>query len=94
MDEHMNYYSQEAQGEYNALVKLEAFIDSMQEETVSEDLKKAYEKYVDHQIERIYPDLSPNLPRQSRMTLKVFDGTDIELAFEAGAKWQKEQSKK
>ena len=30
MDEHMNYYSAEAQGEYNALSKLESFIDTLE----------------------------------------------------------------
>lgn len=29
MDEHMNYYSQEAQGAYNVLAELDAFIDSI-----------------------------------------------------------------
>ena len=30
MDEHMNYYSAEAQGEYNALSKLESFLDTLE----------------------------------------------------------------
>ena len=30
MDEHMNFYSAEAQGEYNALSKLESFLDTLE----------------------------------------------------------------
>ena len=40
MDEHMNYYSQEAQGEYNALVKLEAFIDTLEVKEVDLETRK------------------------------------------------------
>ena len=38
MDEHMNYYSAEAQGEYNALSKLESFLDTLEVKEV--DLEK------------------------------------------------------
>jgi hypothetical protein len=38
MDEHMNYYSAEAQGEYNALSKLESFIDTFEVKEV--DIEK------------------------------------------------------
>lgn len=30
MDEHMNYYSTEAQGEYNALSKLRSFLNTLE----------------------------------------------------------------
>ena len=30
MDEHMNFYSAEAQGEYNALSKLESFLNTLE----------------------------------------------------------------
>lgn len=43
MDEHMNFYSAEAQGEYNALSKLENFLDTLD----------AKESNVDEQIELI-----------------------------------------
>ena len=42
MDEHMNYYSAEAQGEYNALSKLESFIDTLEVKEV--DLDEEIEK--------------------------------------------------
>lgn len=45
MDEYMNYYSQEAQGEYNALVKLETFLDTLEVKEV--DLNAAVERYVE-----------------------------------------------
>ncbi len=38
MDEHMNFYSTEAQGEYNALSKLESFLDTLEVKEV--DLEK------------------------------------------------------
>lgn len=45
MDEHMNYYSAEAQGEYNALSKLESFIVTLEVKEV--DLEKEYKKFVE-----------------------------------------------
>ena len=44
MDEHMNYYSAEAQGEYNALSKLESFIDTLEVKGV--DLEKYYHEFL------------------------------------------------
>ena len=35
MDENKNFYSEAAEGEYNALCNIEHFIDSLQEESVS-----------------------------------------------------------
>ena len=43
MDEHMNYYSAEAQGEYNALSKLASFIDTLEVKEV--DLKEEVERF-------------------------------------------------
>ena len=45
MDEHMNYYSAEAQGEYNALSKLESFIDTLEVKEV--DLDEEYKVFVE-----------------------------------------------
>jgi hypothetical protein len=44
MDEHMNYYSAEEQGEYNALSKLKSFLDTIEVKEV--DLEKEYEELV------------------------------------------------
>ena len=64
MDEHMNFYSAEAQGEYNALSKLESFLDTLEVKEVDLDKEvidwwnahyssKAYtfEGYTGHYIE-------------------------------------------
>ena len=40
MDEHMKFYSEAAEGEYNAFEKVLEIIDSLSEEPVSEDLAK------------------------------------------------------
>jgi hypothetical protein len=48
MDEHMNYYSAEAQGEYNALSKLESFIDTLEVKEVDSNgvfIEKACEYF-------------------------------------------------
>lgn len=44
MDEHLNFYSAEAQGEYNALSKLESFLDTLEVKEV--DLEKEIEEHV------------------------------------------------
>jgi len=41
MDEHMNFYSAEAQGEYNALSKLESFLNTLEVKEVDEIIKNA-----------------------------------------------------
>ena len=48
-------------------------------------IKELSEEYADHQVDRKYPDLRPNLKRSSRVYLDIFDIIDLELAFEAGA---------
>ena len=54
-----------------------SFIDSIQEEPVSEDLEEASEEYA----YELFPSIG-------------VANTEIELAFKAGAKWQKEQFEK
>ena len=41
MDEHMNFYSAEAQGEYNALSKLESLLDTLEVKEIDEIIKNA-----------------------------------------------------
>lgn len=41
MDEHMNFYSAEAQGEYNALSKLESFLNTLEVKEGDEIIKTA-----------------------------------------------------
>lgn len=40
MDEHMNFYSAEAQGEYNALSKLESFLDTLEVKEVDKQKER------------------------------------------------------
>ena len=56
MDEYMNFYSAEAQGEYNALSKLESFLDTLEVKEV--DLEKEIDKwwcslYTDYSMKRV-----------------------------------------
>ena len=49
MDEHMKFYSEAAEAEYNALCKVEKIIDSLQEEPVSKELEEASRNYADNE---------------------------------------------
>ena len=48
MDENKNFYSEAAEGEYNALCNIEHFIDLLQEESISEDLEDFALQYAGH----------------------------------------------
>ena len=56
-----------------------------------EDLEIFRTEYVDKEIERIYPNLSPHLPRKQKLHLNVFNGEDLEIAIDRATQWQKEQ---
>ena len=47
MDEHMAFYSKNAEADYKLLSKIEELIKSLQEEPVSEDLEDASRNYAD-----------------------------------------------
>ena len=49
MDEHMKFYSEAAEAEYNTLCKVEKIIDSLQEEPANEDLEEASRNYADNE---------------------------------------------
>ena len=53
MDEHMKFYSEAAEGEYNAFKKVLEIIDSLPEESVSDDVKEAASKYATYDGETI-----------------------------------------
>lgn len=92
MDEDGNFYSPEAQGEYNALCKLESFIDTLetkeiQEEPVSKDLEEACDEYYDetwdeHGGKAMVVDGCHDIWFPSQAT---------DDFYKAGALWQKEQ---
>lgn len=79
MDEHMKFYSDAAEAEYNALCNIEHFIDSLQEEPVSEDLKAASYDYVKSNHKDI---------------ASIDDCALLYDAIEFGAKWKEEQMMK
>jgi hypothetical protein len=79
MDANGNFDYPEHEGAYNTLCNLDAYIDSMQEEPVSEELEEAAKHYLYSNI--LYDDVYVGNPT---------DKDCIEM-FEAGAKWQKEQ---
>ena len=64
------------------------------QEPASEDLELFRTEYVDKEIERIYPNLSPHLPRKQKLRLNVFNGEDLEIAIDKATQWQKEQMMK
>lgn len=90
MDEHMNYYSPEAQGEYNALTKLESFIDSLSEDrnldNSCNNRKNLQEESAAKYSFNIPSELFHQLtPEQQKLWKK-----EIEQAYDAGMK-QKEE---
>lgn len=78
MDAQGNFEYPEHEGAYHILCNLDAYIDSMQEEPVSDDLIVATNNYCIN-VRKGYP--------------RVMDETDRYIcnAFKAGAKWQAEQ---
>ena len=53
MDEHMKFYSEAAEGEYNALKNVLEIINSLPEEPVSEDLKEFEVEYIEREKDNI-----------------------------------------
>jgi len=53
MDEHMNFYSAEAQGEYNALSKLESFLDTLEVKEINEELQGLEKEVAEGTVNRI-----------------------------------------
>ena len=76
MDEHMAFYSKEAEADYKLLSSIENFINSLPEEPVSEELEKVFNRYSED-IESVYSN-------------DMFDRGDIFRACKYGAQCQKE----
>ena len=68
-----------------SLNKLLSFIDSMQEEPVSEELEEASKEWLRPQLDKSYV----NYGEVKMMELTHFDGYAMLDAIEFGAKWQK-----
>jgi len=80
MDEHMNFYSPEAQGEYNALCKLDSFINSLEVKEV--DLEKEIQDHIKECLDVKFPTTDVELIKKDvAYTAKIF--------FELGLKAQK-----
>ena len=81
-------------GKLDAATRILQIMDSL-EEPVSEDLEKACEKYADERLKIIRPDIyDSSYSRSTKMTLDLFEGYELETAFEEGANWQKKQMMK
>ena len=80
MDAQGNFAYREDEGAYYILCNLDSYIDSMQEEPVSEDLEKACEQLAENARKHKAETLSP-----------FFSQTDYRQGVIDGAKWQKEQ---
>lgn len=64
--------------------------NSLTQEPASEDLKEAYERYVDERMVLLRPDIADmSCDRDTKMSFDIFDGSEVEVAFYEGAKWQK-----
>lgn len=62
------------------------------QEPVSEDLKEAYERYVDERMVLLRPDIADmSCDRDTKMSFDIFDGSEVEAALYEGALWQKQQ---
>ena len=73
----------------------EHYWEMLGEEPVSDDLEEAYEKYADERLKIIRPDIyDSSYSRSTKMTFDLFEGYELETAFEEGANWQKEQMMK
>ena len=78
MDENKNFYSEAAEGEYNALCNIEHFIDSLQEEPVSidfeQELYKAFGQVKDFtlgmRIAKWFYDMGKNSHKQAGKDFK------------------------
>ena len=78
MDNNGNFEYPEHEGAYNILCNLDAYIDSLQEEPVSEGLEKASEH-----LSTIYAGEGSVDPKR--------EGFAFYIGFKNGAQWQKEQ---
>ena len=78
LDENINFKSQYDQGIFDGLSLIDNFIDSLEEEPISNDLEEAATKYARKQLS------NPDYPTYN-------DEYEMVCAFEAGAQWQKER---
>ena len=87
MDEHMAFYSKNAEADYKLLSKIEELIKSLQEEPVSEDLEKEIQKTIHNH----FLDLNGIVIAGTSVYATVDDMVYIAKHF---ANWQAEQFEK
>ena len=72
----------------NAFDSILSFIDSMQEEPVSEDMWEASKQYA---LRQVFASTDAEMTEQAYLSLRLFSGFEIAVAHKDGANWQKEQ---
>ena len=75
----------------NAFESILSFIDSMQEEPVSEDMWEASKQYA---LRQVFASTDAEMTEQAYLSLRLFSGFEIAVAHKDGANWQKEQMMK
>lgn len=87
MDANGNFENPSEEGAFHTLSNLDYYIDSLQEEPVSEELHKVSKEWLRPQLDKSYA----NYGEGKMMELTHFDGYAMLDAIEFGAKWQKEK---
>ena len=85
MDAQGNFENPSDEGAFHILTNLDYYIDSLQEEPVSEDLEEAAKKWLNPKLDKSYV----NYGETKMMELTHFDGYNMLDAIEFGAEWQK-----
>lgn len=67
--------------------ELTSFIDSLQEEPVSEDLWEASKQYA---LRQVLASTDTEMSEQAYLKLRLFSGFELAVAHKDGAKWKKE----
>lgn len=95
MDKNKNFYSEAAEGEYNALCNIEHFIDSLQEEPTIPDIVDEHfwemlgEEPVSEELEEACEQLAENARKHKAETSSpFFSQTDYRQGVIDGVKWQ------
>ena len=88
MDAQGRFCTNAAESVYHILCHMENFINSMQEEPVSEDMWEASKQYA---LRQVFASTDAVMTEQAYLSLKLFSGFEIAVAHKDGANWQKEQ---
>ena len=78
-------------GQESLLEHFEKFVNSMQEEPVSEDMWEESKQYA---LRQVFASTDAVMTEQAYLSLKLFSGFEIAVAHKDGANWQKKQMMK